>query len=86
MCKMQDHNQHKATFKNLVDFIEGQSRAMLDPIFGDIHNSTESSKVASRPKTQKTLGEKALNQGICRPDIFYDMQHIRNDFDHILSF
>ncbi|KAK0150375.1 hypothetical protein N1851_008532 [Merluccius polli] len=53
VCRMQDHNQHKATFKNLVDFIEGQSRAMLDPIFGDIHNSTESSKVAARPKSQK---------------------------------
>lgn len=53
VCSMQD-NKHRATFKDLIDFIDRQSRAMLDPIFGDIHISMES-KITSRPKPQKPI-------------------------------
>lgn len=51
---MQDKNDHRATFKVLLEFIERQSRAMLDPVFGDIHTSADTKRV-SKPKQQKTV-------------------------------
>lgn len=53
MCNMQD-NKHRATYKDLVEFIERQSTAMLDPIFGDLHNLAETKGVL-KLKPQKMV-------------------------------
>lgn len=54
VCSMQDKNDHRTIFKDLLEFIERQSRAMFDPVFGAIRNSTET-KGLSKPKQQRTV-------------------------------
>lgn len=56
VCNMQDKNEHRATFRDLVEFIERQARAMLDPVFGDIHNPAETKVVPKLQRTAKPSG------------------------------
>lgn len=51
---IQDHNKHRATYKDLLEFVEKQSRAMLDPIFGDVHSQIDNNGV-SKPKPQNHI-------------------------------
>ncbi len=44
----------KVEFKDLLEFIEGHVRAMLDPTFGDIQNLT---KTNVNPKQQRASGK-----------------------------
>lgn len=57
VCNMQDQDK-RVTYKDLVEFIEKQSRAMLDPVFGDLSSSsTAEAKRFLKPKAQ-TVGSK----------------------------
>lgn len=58
VCNMQDQDK-RVTYKDLVEFIEKQSRTMLDPVFGDLSSSStvETKTVFLKPKPQ-TVGSK----------------------------
>lgn len=51
-CDIQDKSKRRAKFKDLVEFVEKQSRVVLDPFFGDILDMTNE-KGTKRP-TQKS--------------------------------
>ena len=53
VCSLQDENKRRATFKDLLEFIERQSRAMFHPVFGDIQTTTENK--GPKPKPQKPI-------------------------------
>ena len=40
-CDIQDKSKRRARFKDLVEFVERQSRVVLDPFFGDIQDVTD---------------------------------------------
>lgn len=40
-CDVQDESKRPAKFKDLVEFVERQSRVLLDPFFGDIQDVTD---------------------------------------------
>lgn len=40
-CDVQDESKQPAKFKDLVEFVERQSRVLLDPFFGDIQYVTD---------------------------------------------
>lgn len=46
----------QVTFKGLVDFIDKQCRAMLDPVFGDISSTVDAKRA---PRTKQTVTSKS---------------------------
>jgi hypothetical protein len=54
-CDVQERSKRRAKFKDLVEFVERQSRVVLDPFFGDIHDVTDNKCVlkTKRPAQKK---------------------------------
>lgn len=59
-CDIQERRHHRATFPDIVDFIERQVRIAADPVFGDIHYVSKSvqSKDASKGNYQHRVRNK----------------------------
>lgn len=49
-CDLQEKNKQRATFKDMVNFLERQVKIITDPLFGDIKDAT--SQNGRRSKTQ----------------------------------
>lgn len=49
-CDIQERNKRRAKFKDLVEFVERQSRVVLDPYFGDIQDMTDGKGVIKSTK------------------------------------
>lgn len=49
-CDLQEKNKQRATFKDMVNFLERQVKIITDPLFGDIKDAT--SQNVMRSKTQ----------------------------------
>ena len=54
-CDYQERYNSRATFKNLVDFLERQVRIATDPVYGDIKDAPSVSRDLKRPKSQPQL-------------------------------
>lgn len=52
-CDIQERQHHRATFPDIVDFIERQVRIAADPVFGDIQDASKS--VQSKDNKQREL-------------------------------
>lgn len=50
-CDIQDKSKRRARFKDLVEFVERQSRVVLDPFFGEIQDVTEGKRLIKTTKT-----------------------------------
>lgn len=53
VCDIQENSQMRAKFKDLVEFIERQSRVVLDPTFGDIQDLTDSKGMLKAKRPQR---------------------------------
>ncbi|TKS65758.1 hypothetical protein D9C73_028515 [Collichthys lucidus] len=52
VCIMEESKKPRATFKELMEFIEKQARALLDPVFGDIQFPTDTKVTPPKYKLQ----------------------------------
>lgn len=63
-CDIQDKSKRRARFKDLVEFVERQSRVVLDSFFGDIQDMTDGKaliKTTKRPAQRPPF--KPANRG-----------------------
>ncbi|XP_049896027.1 uncharacterized protein LOC126387557 [Epinephelus moara] len=51
-CNFQEEHNQRATFKNMVDFLEKQVKILTHPIFGDIKDTPTVSKDVRKSKSQ----------------------------------
>lgn len=58
-CDIMEQDGQRASFKDLVNFIEKQARIVLDPIFGDIQDPRAGNKVSKMITTASKLANRS---------------------------
>lgn len=53
-CSIQDGHNRKVKFKDLLEFTERETRAALDPVFGDIQSATDKRGISKVTTTTKS--------------------------------